>query len=309
MKNLLLLSLLTFAVAPTFAQDETIKKLKDESGRQIKKDPADTLPDYWRKGGLYNLALAQGSLSNWAAGGDDFSLSITSYFNLFSFSKRGRHTWDNTLDLNFGYVRTTSLGGRKNDDRIDLLSKYGYGLSGKWYLSGLVNLRSQVAKGYTYPNGVRTFASTFLSPAYILTSIGVDYKPRPGFSVFLSPVTSRWVIVKNDSLSAKGLYGVAPGRTSVTEIGAFASMNYFKDFSRSIQYRGRLDLFSNYRRNPGNLDLFMTNVFAVKLSRILSASWNVDFIYDDDVKLFGKNASSPALQIKSLVGAGLAVKF
>jgi hypothetical protein len=53
----------------------------------------------------------------------------------------------------------------------------------------------------------------------------------------------------------------------------------------------------------------MTNVFSVKLSRLLSANWNIDFIYDDDVRIFGKNGTSPALQIKSLIGAGLQVKF
>jgi hypothetical protein len=53
----------------------------------------------------------------------------------------------------------------------------------------------------------------------------------------------------------------------------------------------------------------MTNVFSVKLSRFLSANWNIDFIYDDDVRIFGKNGRSPALQVKSLIGAGLQLKF
>jgi hypothetical protein len=35
----------------------------------------------------------------------------------------------------------------------------------------------------------------------------------------------------------------------------------------------------------------------------------VDFIYDDDVRLFGPNKNAPRLQIKSLTGLGLQVKF
>lgn len=290
-----------------FAQDETVKKLKDEAAKTIKKEGADTIS--WRRGGIYNLNLAQGSLSNWAAGGDDFSLTLTSYLNLFSFYKKDKHSWDNTLDFNFGYVNTTSLGSRKNDDRLDLLSKYGYALDSMWNVSALANFRSQLARGYTYPENVKTFSSAFLSPAYILTSIGFDYRPGPSFSFFISPVTSRWVIVKNDSLSARGLYGVEPGRHSRSEFGAFASANYIKTISKSLQYRGRLDLFSNYKHNPQNIDLFMTNVFSVTISKILTANWNLDLIYDDDVRLFGKSGESPALQIKSLVGAGLQVKF
>lgn len=307
-KILLLLGLGCFSVA-AFAQDQTVKDLKDESAKTIKKDENDTLPRSWRKGGIYNLNLAQGSLSNWAAGGDDFSLVITSYLNLFSFYKKGKHSWDNTLDFNFGYVNTTSLGGRKNDDRLDVLSKYGYALSKKWNASALANFRTQLARGYTYPKDVKTFSSAFLSPAYFLFSLGFDYKPGPNFSFFISPLTSRWVIVKNDSLAAKGSYGVEPGHHSKEEFGAFASANYIKDFSKNVQYRARLDLFSNYKHNPQNIDLFMTNVLSIKVSKILTASWNLDFIYDDDVRLFGKEGKSPALQIKSLVGAGLQVKF
>ena len=32
-------------------------------------------------------------------------------------------------------------------------------------------------------------------------------------------------------------------------------------------------------------------------------SLSVDMIYDDDVKLFGKDKTSPALQVKSIIGA------
>jgi hypothetical protein len=164
-------------------------------------------------------------------------------------------------------------------------------------------------KGYNYKEDERTLSSNFLSPAYILLSLGMDYKPNDHFSVFLSPASARWIIVKDDELSAKGLYGVEPGKHSIMEFGAFLTANYLKDLSKTVTYKGRLDLFSNYRHNPEKIDLFMTNIFSVKLSRVLSASWNVDFIYDDDVRLFGENEDEPALQIKSLVGAGLMVKF
>ncbi|WP_121352879.1 DUF3078 domain-containing protein [Flavisolibacter nicotianae] len=307
MKKAIFLACLSCLFLVCSAQDETVKKLKDEAGKTIKKGEADTIA--WRRGGLYNLNLAQGSLSNWAAGGDDFSLSLTSYLNLFSFYKKDKHSWDNTLDFNFGYIRTTSLGSRKNDDRLDLLSKYGYALDSTWNLALLANFRSQLAKGYTYPDNVKTFSSAFLSPAYLLASLGFDYKPGPNFSFFISPATIRWVIVKDDTLSAKGLYGVEPGKHSKSEFGAFASANYIKTFNKSLQYRGRLDLFSNYRHNPQNIDLFMTNVFSVSVSKVLTASWNLDFIYDDDARLFGKNGKSPALQVKSLVGLGLQMKF
>jgi hypothetical protein len=300
--------LLAFPFIST-AQDESVKKLRSESEKNIKKDPADTIPKIWKKGGIYAINLSQGSLNNWAAGGDEFSLSVNSVLSLFAFYKKDKHSWDNTLDFNLGYVRTSSLGSRKNDDRLDLLSKYGYALNSKLNLAGLVNFRSQLFKGYTYPDNVKTFSSAFLSPAYLLVSPGLDFKPNADLSIFVSPLTARWVIVKDDTLSAAGQYGVDPGKHSSTEIGAFASINYLKEFNKVLTYKGRLDLFSNYRQNPQNIDLYFTNVLNIKLAGVLSATWSVDMIYDDDVRLFGESKNGARLQLKSLVGVGLLFKF
>lgn len=309
MKKALLLSLACLVYLAGIAQDETMRNLRAESERTIKKDEADTTVRKWKKGGMYGVNISQGSLNNWAAGGDDFSLSINSILNLFAFYKEGKHSWDNTLDFNLGYVRTSSLGSRKNDDRIDILSKYGYALNPKLNLAGLFNFRSQFFKGYTYSDDTRTFSSAFLSPGYLLVSLGIDYKPIPELSIFISPITSRWTIVNNDELSARGLYGVDPGKKSKNEIGAFSSINYLKEFNKNVSYKGRLDLFSNYGNNPQNIDVFMSNVLNVKLGGIFTATWSVDMIYDDDAKLFGENATSPALQVKSLIGLGLQLRF
>ncbi len=301
-------AILLFILYNLSAQDKTIKTLQAESNKSIKK-VEDTTKRLWRTGGLFSLNIAQGSLSNWSAGGDNFSLSINSFLNAFAFYKKEKYSWDNTLDVNFGYVKTTSLGARKNDDRIDLLSKYGYAFKPKLSLSGLFNFRTQMANGYNYNGNTKTLTSAFLSPAYVLVSLGLDYKPTKDLSIFISPITSRWTIVRNDSLAAKGLYGVEPGKKYLNEIGAFASINYLKALNKSVGYKGRLDLFSNYQHKPGNIDLYMTNIFTTKISKILAASWSVDLIYDDDVKLFGRNKNSPGMQFKSLVGVGLSVKL
>src|SRR5436305_1456518 len=125
------------------AQDETVKKLKTESDKTITKDPADTSVKLWKKGGLFSLNLSQGSLSNWAAGGDKFSLSLNTILSAYAFYKKNKSSWDNTIDVNFGFVNTTTLGNRKNDDRFDVLSKYGYAIAPKWNLAALFNFRTQ----------------------------------------------------------------------------------------------------------------------------------------------------------------------
>ena len=292
-----------------FAQDPTVKDMKTNASKEIKKDKIDS-GKIWNTGGVFNLNIGQGSQSNWAAGGDEFSFSLASYLGFYAFYTKGRYSWDNTLDLNYGLLNTTTLGTRKNDDRIDLLSKVGYELTPKLNLAGLFNFHSQFSKGYNYnSDGTKDILSDFLAPGYILLSLGLDYKPVNGLSIFVSPITSRWIIVRNDSLSAKGAYGVDPGKKSKNEIGAFMSVNYLHDLSKTISYKGRLDLFSNYQHNPQNIDVMMNNMFTAKLSKILTASLGLDLIYDDDVKLFGPNHDSPAWQLKSLIGVGLSVKL
>jgi hypothetical protein len=143
----------------------------------------------------------------------------------------------------------------------------------------------------------------------MLTSVGFDYKPNDDLSVFLSPITSRMVIVGDDYLSDRGAYGVDSTEHFNNEVGAFSSINYKTGFYKNISYKGRLDLFSNYRRHPDNIDVFMTNYIAFKINKYFSATYNLDMIYDDDVKLFGENGDSPGLQLKSLIGIGFLVKF
>ena len=291
------------------AQDQSVKGLQSGATKEIKKEKIDS-GKVWKTGGLFNLNFGQGSQSNWAAGGDDFSLSIASYLGFYAFYKKDKYSWDNTIDFNYGLVNTTSLGTRKNDDRIDLLSKFGYALSPKLDAAALFNFHSQFSKGYNYnKDGTKDLLSDFLAPGYILLSLGLDYKPVKGLSIFVSPLTSRWTIVNNDTLSAKGAYGVTPGKKVKNEIGAFASITYIADLSKTINYNGRLDLFSNYEHNPQNVDVMMNNMFTAKVSKLLTASLGLNLIYDDDVKLFGPNHDSPALQLKSLIAVGLSVKL
>jgi len=132
MKKLLPLIICTLYINYSFSQDTTVKRLQSESSKSIKKEITDTTNWRWKRGGLVNVNLNQGSLSNWAAGGDKFSLAINTYLNYFLFYRNGNHSWDNTIDFNFGMMQTTSLGLRMNDDRLDVLSKYGIKFKGNY---------------------------------------------------------------------------------------------------------------------------------------------------------------------------------
>ncbi len=299
-------------VTAIFAQDKTVQELRDEASKSITKDLKDTIPKVWKVGGLFNLNFNQAALSNWSAGGDNSAISLSTLLSAHAFYLKGKHSWDNTLDIAYGFINTTSLGTRKSDDRYDLLSKYGYDIGKKWYISGLFDFRSQFSKGYAYPTNLpKQVTSDFLAPAYILLSPGLNYKPNDEFSFFISPATARWVIVKNDSLASVAAFGVDSGKNSRFEFGAFASISYNKKISPSAVYTGRLDLFSNYLHNPQNISLYWTNILAVKVTKVISMSLTLNMIYDNDIKTVKSDGSTggPKPQIQELFGIGIAYKF
>ena len=305
MRKSLLFVLILLGVQAAFAQNVAVAKLRSETSRTIKKDN-DTSYYKWKQGGMYNFNLSQSSLSNWAAGGDNFNMAINTYFNYYAYFQKPRQNWDNNLDLNLGFVQSTSLGGRKNDDRIDILSKYGYRIdtTGMWYLSGLFNFRSQLFDGYSFSGSNASFTSSFLSPAYIILSAGLDFKPNNTFSVFFSPLTSRTTLLLNTKLSNLGSYGVPVGKKINRETGLFVTVNYNNNIASNITYKARADFFSNYYEKPENINLYMTNMFTFKINKYFSASYSLDLIYDDKINIFGPLKKSPGLQLKSIIGIG-----
>jgi hypothetical protein len=311
MRKLLIISLSCLAFNMANAQDGTVKDLQKDAAKSIKKDANDTIPKIWKLGGIFNLNINQGSLSNWSAGGDKFSFSLNSYLNLYGFYKKNKHSWDNSIDLAYGMVKTTSLGSRKSSDRIDFLSKYGYALGKKVNLAALVNLRSQFAKGYSYSKTAAgkdsaTLTSKTFAPAYLLLSLGIDYKPTNDLSIFISPLTERWIFV-GDKLLGPG-YGLDPGKTSKNELGAYISANYLKKLGSSFTFKTKLDLFSNYKHDPQNIDIFWSNVLTAKITKYINFSFNLDMIYDNDTKNVNP-AKGPAPQWLELMGIGFAYTF
>lgn len=295
-------------VTGILAQDTQVQNLKKEASKTVPKGSEQK--EGWTKGGVFNLNLSQGASRNWASGAEKASFSINAIVNSFLFYKKGRSSWDNTLNAQYGIVSATSIGTRKNDDRLDVLSRYGYQMKNpKWYFSALANLRTQFTDGFDYsttPN--KTKNSSFFAPAYVLLSPGILYKPNAGFDFFVSPVTSRWVIVNNANAALRPLFRIPAGKISINEIGAFASANLKKDIAKNINYVSRLDLFSNYRNNPQNIDVFWTNVIGMKVNKYIGVTYNFDLIYDHDVRNV-KTGGLMGTQLKSLLGVGFTASF
>ncbi len=310
MKQALFLIALTITINAT-AQDATVKDMKAQIEKAIVKDEKDTIPCIWKTGGIISINIAQGSLSNWSAGGEKFSFSLNSTANLFAFYKKNKHSWDNSLDLAYGVVNTTSLGNRKSSDLFYLSSKYGYELKKNLNLSVLTNIRSQFANGYVYNKtaaGVDSANQTSkpFQPTYLILSLGLDFKFTDYLSFFISPITGRWVIVPDDLLAP--YYGVPIGKNSLNEFGAFASLNLQKKIAENMAIKSKLELFSNYLDKPQNIDIYWSTVFVAKISKIINFNINLDIVYDDNTKNVDPT-KGPAPQILQTMGIGFSYNF
>lgn len=279
--------------------------------------PVDTS---WKKGGMGSINFNQVALSNWAAGGEN-SMSGAAFLSLFANYAKDRLSWDNQLDLAYGLLKSGDAKVRKNEDKIDLNSKVGYKVSAnsKFYYTFLFNFKSQFANGYDYKNDtlLKYPISKFLAPGYLLYSIGIDYKPDDAFSLYLSPLTGRTIIVNDDMLSQAGAFGVDPGKKSLTQLGAYLRAMYKKDVFTNVNFQTKLELFSNYLDNPQNIAVNHEILIAMKVNKFITANIGTQMIYDDIIPVTVIKETSgvkeaktgPRLQFKEVFGIGLSYKF
>ena len=288
-----------------------------EAEGKLKEYKADTLKG-WKTGGVTGAHLAQTALFNWAAGGEK-SFAVNGIFSLFANYKKGKISWDNSLDLGYGLLKQSETDFKKTDDKVDLLSKFGREAYKNLYYAGLFNFKSQMTPGYNYlSDGTRTKISDAFAPAYIIMALGVDYKPTSYLSIFAAPVTGKITLVTEEVLSNAGAFGVEPGKNNNSEFGGYMrfifTKNDFKgEFMKNVSITSKLDLFSNYLKNPQNIVVNWENLIALKVNKYINVNLSTHLIYDDKImiakEIDGVIEEAPRVQFKEIFGVGVSFKF
>lgn len=269
---------------------------------------------HWYITGSGNLAFSQAAFSNWAAGGEN-SVGLTAFFNMKANYKKGKHVWGNTIDLGYGFQFLGNKGNTrftKTNDKLELTSAYGYQISKdeKWYVTLLVNFRTQFAEGFNYPDD-STVISKFMSPGYLIAGVGVTYAPVKWFYVYLSPCSGRFTFVLDKALSDSGSFGVERGKKIKGEFGPYLRADMNKDLAKNINLSTTLELFTDYLNKFGNIDVNWSLRLTMNVNKWLAASIATQLIYDDDIMIKTTPTSEPGprTQFKELLGIGLTYKF
>lgn len=269
----------------------------------VKKDSS------WTLSGIAGLNLTQVSLSNWSAGGEN-AVGFDVHFAYNADYKKNKHLWQNRLELAYGLNQTETDGAKKTNDKIYYSSTYGFELTKSLYFSGMLNFNTQFAKGYDYKAEPRILISRFMAPGYLIGGLGLTWNPKKYFTATFSAISWKGTFVLSDTLSAQGAFGVKPGEHVFSEMGGNLKLEVNYEFLKNMSIYSRADFFSNYLKDPQNIDIRWDVTINMKVNKWFSANISTNMIYDNDTKIAQKDGSKgPRLQFKETLGIGFQVNF
>ena len=110
------------------------------------------------------------------------------------------------------------------------------------------------------------------------------------------------------------VFGVKNGNTTALEFGGYIRFQYQTELAKNITFMTRGDVFSNYLREPGNMDVTWETLWTFKVNDWFAATLNTVLLYDHDTDInrfddAGTTYLGPATQFKQSLGIGLTFKL
>lgn len=263
----------------------------------------------WKFGGTFVFNINESSFTNWVAGGENQLGLATILKPALDFDNK-KWSWATDIDFRYGQQKIQSEKPRKNDDSFRFTTKLGRRISKNWKFSGLYTLSTQFFSTYDIDNESRLL-STFMAPGYTNLSLGFDYAPNAHLSIYLTPANIRSTYVLNDTLSARGDFGVTPGKKVLVNFGPAAYITYKDEVLKNVLVDTKFSYFQNVIGGPGDPVVNWDAIITMKINKYLSTSFTFTLFYDPDSKIDIKDAlgnvtgSEARLQFKQTLGVGL----
>ncbi len=248
----------------------------------------DTL--HWKKSVQTGINLNQASFSdNWKGGGVN-SIALGAFFNgKANYTDFKKMTFDNDLQLSYGYLQNKGQTARKSTDKIFYDAKLGYKIASKWNLFVSLNFLSQFDAGFEYvkdDQGVEhgVLISKFMAPAYLTSSIGVEYKPVDYFWARFGTGTLRQTFVLDTSLylNFPKNYGVDYGKKVRNEVAFQFISNFDKDIAKNLNFKARFSALAPYE-NLGRIVSRLDAGIAAKVNKFINVNLSAVVLNDPDM--------------------------
>ncbi len=287
-------------------------------------------PSFWTRENEFMLNLSEVAFVNWNAGGDN-SVSALGGLKFERNYKFRYFQWDNSLVIRYGVNAQEGRKLRKTDDAIRLSSTIGYRRDtlNNWYYSVKANFNTQISNGFKYPDR-STPISRFMAPGYLFFGAGTSFIPEgKGFNLYLSPASLKSTFVLDQDLANAGAFGVKKavrddagniitrGENTFIEFGILINNTWKTEIARNVIMDHRLNLYTDYLRSFGNVDIDWELHFNLKVNSYINANIGTQIIYDDDI-LFNEiraddgtiiDPGEPRIQFKQLLGVGVTYNF
>jgi hypothetical protein len=269
----------------------------------------------WTIGGNGTTGFTQTYLNNWKKGGKS-ALSILVVLKGFANFSSDKLKWENSAEIRDGWIKPGVEAIQKNDDKLELTSRFGITAFQKWFYSTEADFETQFFNGYAYPDVSRAI-SGYMAPGRFMFKIGMDFKPSKNFSLFISPLTSKLVFVKDTLKIDKANFKIKPGKSSYWEPGLNTDLTFKKAITPEISFETKYKMFINYLKPFQDVDINWETTLQARLTQYISMQVMAHAIYDSKV-LFdkvdkngapvldpnGKKIKEPKLQFREFITIG-----
>ncbi len=281
----------------------------------------DIKPQYWKFLSEANFVFNQAIIKNWSKGGENNISTLLDVTGRAKYTnKEKKMTWSSIGRLKHGLIMTTEYGVRRNIDLIDISSKFNNKAFGKFDFSSTMIFKTQLAKGYKYPDTIPV--SKFFNPATLTIGLGLDYKPNKNTSINFAPLSYKGTYVLDTVNIDQTKHGLSADQRSKHEPGMSVQVNHKLTLWKTIKVVNEVRLFTNYIHNPLNVDIDWEMIATAKLNWFTDIRLNTHLIYDDDtlIPVFdddgepvlrpdGNQKKSPMIQFKEVIGLSVIFRF
>lgn len=190
------------------------------------------------------------------------------------------------------------------DDLFQLNSKFGYKARSNWYYSINVAFKTQFFNNYA--SNSRALRAAFMSPGEFNLGLGMTYSKatkRTNLGASINPLSYNLKTCINKDMNETA-FGIQEGRTTVSQYGSNAEVNFTARLTWNISYTSRLFAFTNYHY----LQADWQNTLAFNINRFLSTQFYWHLRYDTSTKRL-PDSDWHRLQCKEIFTFGLSYRF
>ena len=145
--------------------------------------------------------------------------------------------------------------------------------------------------------------ATFLTPVRFNFGVGMDYKYKKLLSLYVSPLTYKFVYA-NDTLKVnQNSFGIPKGQKMLNQFGSSFTVRNSISPSREVQIDSKLYFYTNYEKVEVDWEI----VGNFTINRFLSTRLLINPRYDNTVIL--KKGEKAKVQIKELLTFGLSYRL